>query len=212
MIELEVFQNELAVEFHDIETDLWLINGTSCYTEAAEQAKENIFQRAVKKIKELFQKVKDKITEFIQDREFKKLEKQLQENPELAKKTVKMPDYDKLHKLNKDTANKMTDKNCDPEKEMAKYKKQRNILLGAGAAVTISLGVALMKIKKLKGQCDESIKSLSKAVDELEIANREYDRLERVSEGNKKVLISYLNSKLRKIKTLLRKIKNLPKW
>lgn len=150
MITLESFQNEIDVEFHDIMTDLWLINGTSCYTEAAEQAKENIFQRAIKKIKELFQKVKDKITEFLQSKKLKKVEKQLQENPELAKKTVKIPDYDKLHKLNLDTANRMTDKNCDPEKEMAKYKKQRNVILGAGALVTISLGTALVKLKKSK--------------------------------------------------------------
>ena len=120
-----------------------------------------------------------------------------------------MPDYDKLHKLNKDTVNRMTDKNCDPEKEMAKYKKQRNILLGAGAAVTISLGVALMKIKNLKGQCDESIKSLSKAVDELEIANRKYDQLERVSEGNKKGFSQLLELEAEKNKKLTEKNKKL---
>ena len=170
MIELEVFQNELAVEFHDIETDLWLIKGTPCYTEAAQEAQGNILQRAIKKTKELIQKTKDKVKQFLQDRKFKKMEEAVNKDPNLKNKKVKVPDYDKLHKLNADTLDRLTDKNCDVEKEMAKYKKQRNILLGAGAVATVGIGYLISRCKRFSKDLDY----MHDYVDDLKLDNESY--------------------------------------
>ena len=124
MIALESFKNEINAEFYDIEMELCLIQGTSVYTEAAAEAKKNIFQRAIEMIQGLIQKVKDKVQEVIQNHKLKKIQEAIEQNPELANKKIKVPDYDKLHKLNADTLDRLSDKNCDVEKEMAKYKKQ----------------------------------------------------------------------------------------
>ena len=110
-----------------------------------------------------------------------------------------MPDYEKLHKLNRDTVHRMTDKNCDPEKEMAKYKKQRNILLGASAAVTISLGTIVALLKKQNNALNSESKLYESLLNDLgddynKLSNNNgFDKLQhRIDNANEQ---SYRNGK-----------------
>lgn len=139
---------------------------------------KSIFQKIMDKLKDIIDKVKKKITDFINSTVFKKkvkeLETTLDENPELKNVKVKIPDYEKVHKLNNDTLI-ILDKSNDTEKLMEKYRKQRNKLLGALTVTVVTAGAALVFLKKYSDKkiavLDEALKKSNKIVHKLNDEN-----------------------------------------
>ena len=87
----------------------------------------------------------------------KSAEAAAKENPALLKGKVKVKDYEKLDKLNQKTQAEL--KKCKTTAQvnnvMDKYRKQRNIILGAGAVAVVTLGTLFVYSKK-KGKQNEA--------------------------------------------------------
>lgn len=178
-LETEIFWDRMNLEFFiDSNYD------DGYYTESV----KDVFSKAadfingiIKKIKEAFTKFKIKLSEIFTNKKLEnkidELEKAMKERPELKEQKVTMPDYDQLEKLRDDiradiqkemkqpmNININPDKSYALEKKMKKYKKQRNIILGATAAVTITLGAALVYLKSSK---DKIVGKMAKEHEEV---------------------------------------------
>ena len=211
------------------------------YTESV----QDIFQKAVdfisgiiKRIKESFNKFKTKIAEIFTNKKLEdkinELEQAMKENPQLKDEKVSMPDYEQLEKLRNDIRSDIqkemsrpTNININPDKsyaleqKMKKYKKQRNKILAASAAVTITLGAALVYLKSSKDKivdkmtkeheetintleerikdCEDQAKNAKDALgDQIKINERLNDKVKKQGEEIKKNrnIIGGLNHKL----------------
>lgn len=174
------------------------LNGSDLYFTEAE--KDSFMKSAVDKIKKAFETFRKKISEFFGSKKYKDTEAAakdaIKEDPSLGKKTTKMTDYDALHKLGKETIDELKKPGADVEKLMAKYKKQRNAILGAGAAVVVSLTGLLSHVttkhkkkeKELATLLEESSEALAQAADKnvsLDIENNELrDKNELLDDSN----------------------------
>lgn len=99
------------------------------------------------KVSNIFKAAKDKIINMVNERRVKttvsKYEELVKEHPELANEKITIPDNEKLVELGEETMQELGKPNCDVEKTIQKYKKQRNVLLGIGAGITVTLGTAI---------------------------------------------------------------------
>jgi hypothetical protein len=149
--ELNIAQMELKQQFVLMEaaSDIDSLSG-NYYTEEGGGKKTNFFTKIISKIKEIFEKFKKSITEFFSSKETKDAvsgtQKAMQANPELKKKKISFPPIDKLSKANEEAAKKIQNAKTPEEAQqiVADYNKKTNILLGAGAAVTVTLGAVAL--------------------------------------------------------------------
>ena len=134
-------------------------------------------------------KMIQKIIDFIQSKVFKtkinKAEEAINNNPSLKNTKVKIKDYDKLDKLNQKVKKELP-KSKDPEALMGKYRKQRNVILAASAAVAVTLGGLLLWTKKtnaeslnaMSTECTKNLNSLRKVLEtkQADLVRVTYDR------------------------------------
>lgn len=199
--EFDIMIKEAEIEFNEIRADLIV----SPYMESADfffesEGDGNFFTRMIEKIGTLINNIKEKIISFFKkdttEKTVKEIEDVAKENPELLNAAVSIRDYHALYSLNEMTQKKLMDEKCEVEKTMKKYRKQRNIILAAGAAVTISLGAALVIVTKKKDEKISSLENLYKSVKrKLHIKEQKYEDL-------KQDHISYKNKAEDKIKSL----------
>ena len=133
----------------------------------------NFIDTIISKVKEIIQKIKEKIQSFFAEKSTKETINQVQEkakkNPELLKKKVDVIDYDKLNKLNMEMQAELSRGNGNLKEKMEKYRKQRNAVIAAGAVTTVTLGTLLAiitkkkndKISELNGQLNKTTKNLN---------------------------------------------------
>lgn len=199
--EFDIMIKEAEIGFNEIQADLIV----SPYMESSDfffesEAEGNFFTRMIEKIGTLINNIKEKIISFFKkdttEKTVKEIEDVAKENPAFLRTHVTMADYNALYDLSERTQKQLMNEKCDVEKTMKKYRKQRNIILAAGAAVTISLGAALVIVTKKKDEKISSLEKLYKSVKrKLQIKEQEYEDL-------KQDHIGYKNKAEDKIKSL----------
>lgn len=119
----------------------------------------DVIDNISKSIKDLFSNIGKKKT-------LDKAEDAIRKNPELKNKKVKVKDYSKVHVLSKKTQQQI--KNAKSKEEvdriMADYKKKRNGLIGAGAALAVVTVGTLIAIGR-RGQ-NKTVSSLNEVKEE----------------------------------------------
>ena len=163
------------------------------YEESGESKKQNIFERAIKYVRDLIKKIKDKISEKFSDANVKKQQEKLKmeilSDPSNKNRKVKVRVNDKVYALDKKALGDLT--KCktkeEVEKYMSDYKKKREKLV-AGSIVAVSaataIGILGSKLHKTHKQLDglqeeyeRSIKTLSDNAKEISKLNNDNDEL-----------------------------------
>lgn len=160
----DLFEHEVACDMAYVESAIAtakyeMLSDPEVFMEAG--ASGNIFQKLIVKVKEIVEKAINTIRQFFSSKQvesnIKKAEEVAKANPGLLKKKVKVKDYEKLDKINKKARADL--KKCKTKAQvddvMEKYQKQRNIAIGAGAVVAITLGACLVFSRK-KGKQNEA--------------------------------------------------------
>lgn len=193
--------NTIDILFESANDDFYI--GTYCddayFTEAE---KEGFIKSGLDKIKKAFEVLCQKIKDFFTSKKYKDTEEDgknaIKKDPSLGKKTTKMPNYDKLHKLGEDTIKELNYKGSNPKKIMAKYKKQRDAILGAGAAVVVSLTALLAntksKAKKRQNHLQTEINRLNQYNEEIKNKVHDLENENRDLEFDNTELKADLNS------------------
>ena len=163
------------------------------YYEESGDNKENIFEKAIRHVRVLIRKIKDKIAEKFSDEKVKKQQEKIKmeiiSDPTKKNKKVKVRVNDKVYALDKKALDDLT--KCktkeEVEKYMADYKKKREKLV-AGSIVAVSaataIGILGSKLHKTHKQLDglqeeyeRSIKTLSDNAKEISKLNNDNDEL-----------------------------------
>lgn len=195
MLNIDLIQAELEIGFLESAALSTFID-SDVFMESSSDS-TSVFDKMIEKVKTVIKKVKSSITEFLTsktvDKQLNDLKEKINEDPSLKNQTATMVDYDKLDKLNTSTLKEL-EKTDDPEAVITKYRKQRNVILAASAAVTVTLGTALVMITKNKN------KRINKLDDQLKQAESSLTKLKHryVRVKNKAVLLSNENEKLNK--------------
>ena len=151
------------------------------YYEESGDSKENIFKKAIRHVRDLIRKIKDKIAEKFSDEKVKKqqekIKMEIMSDPTKKNKKVKVRVNDKVYALDKKALDDLT--KCktkeEVEKYMADYKKKREKLV-AGSIVVVSAATAIgilgsklhkthKQLDELQGEYEKSIKALEKKTD-----------------------------------------------
>ena len=151
------------------------------YYEESGDSKENIFEKAIRYVRDLIRKIKDKIAEKFSDEKVKKqqekIKMEIMSDPTKKNKKVKVRVNDKVYALDKKALDDLT--KCktkeEVEKYMADYKKKREKLV-AGSIVVVSAATAIgilgsklhkthKQLDELQGEYEKSIKALEKKTD-----------------------------------------------
>ena len=161
----------------------------------------------IEKIKKFFSNAKDAITNFFTrkniDDKLDKIETAIKENPELGKQQISIPNYDDMHELYKKTISDLEGKVEDTEKTMAKYRKQRNTIMKAGAVTTVTLAAGIgivrhigkkkqkeleFKNKELQAQCMKDKKEIEDL--EQEVADQRMENTKKAEqiESQKRII------------------------
>ena len=185
------------------------------YYEESGNNKENFFEKAIRYVRDLIKKVKDKIAEKFSDanvkRQQEKLKMEILSDPNKKNKKVKVRVNDKVYDLDKKALGDLT--KCktkeEVEKYMSDYKKKREKLV-AGSIVAVSAATAIgilgsklhkthKQLDELQGEYEKSIKTISnlngkisdmKKLDRLQtaITKKQGDRINDLENRNKKIL------------------------
>ena len=178
------------------------------YYEESGNNKENFFEKAIRYVRDLIKKVKDKIAEKFSDanvkRQQEKLKMEILSDPNKKNKKVKVRVNDKVYDLDKKALGDLT--KCktkeEVEKYMSDYKKKREKLV-AGSIVAVSAATAIgilgsklhkthKQLDELQGEYEKSIKTISdmKKLDRLQtaITKKQGDRINDLENRNKKNL------------------------
>lgn len=142
------------------------------------------FDQAIKKIKKIVSDVREKLSNLLSTAavqlRIKQAENAIKEDPTLAKVETKMVDYEKLDKLNQETAAQLekTKDSKETEKLMKKYRSQRNKILAVSSAITITLAGALIFITKNKNKKIQGLEAnLAKSEKRLLGLKNRYEKL-----------------------------------
>ena len=141
---------EMAIEENKFERDAFLFS-TDIYqegylTEAANSTGDSVFKRLIDSVKELIQKLKQKMTTWFQSTATKKkidnIKKVTDENSELKNQKINVKNNNELVKFQNDTLRKLSTSQ-NPDKDMEEYdrgkvKIAKRIAIGAGVAITIA--------------------------------------------------------------------------
>ena len=143
----EIKKLELSNEIAFMECELSL--KIDSYDIVIESQRDSFFVNAFKKLEETVEKVIDAIRNFVNSKVFKNKINALNDfarrNPEFGVRSIKIPDYKKLKKLNKETITKLI-KSKFPDEELEKYKKAlKAIFIGGGITVGINLCANVIK-------------------------------------------------------------------
>lgn len=158
----EVCERETEISFMEMTQEIDLRSRLYMINEVGGIA--SLVDSIIQKIKEIFDNIKSRIQEYFTGEEYdksvSKLESILKKNPLARDKKVKVKETGKLRGLFRETVDKIRRaKNADEiEDAMNKYKKQRNILLAAGAGILITGSALLIMARK---HSKDEIKNLS---------------------------------------------------
>lgn len=176
-IDLMEFNKDMAL-MEDVDY-IALIEGD--YYRESGDSKENIFEKAIRHVRDLIRKIKDKIAEKFSDEKVKKQQEKIKmkimSDPTKKNKKVKVRVNDKVYALDKKALDDLT--KCktkeEVEKYMADYRKKREKLV-AGSIVVVSAATAIgilgsklhkthKQLDELQGEYEKSIKALEKKTD-----------------------------------------------
>jgi hypothetical protein len=160
----DILQKQTDLDFLCLEhaIDNGLLKEEISYFEDGSENGDSIFDTIIKKLTEIFNRIKDGITAIFSKKEtentIKNVNEAMKKDPSLKNKKVTLKDHSKEKALDQ----KMM-KEVDETKSIAQlavkmenYRKQRNKAIAIGAVVTTTLGVvAYNVIKKKDGQISE---------------------------------------------------------
>lgn len=185
---MTIFQKSIEIDLMEFNKDMTLMEDADYiaviegdYYEESGASKENIFEKAIRHVRNLIRKIKDKIAEKFSGEKVKKqqekIKMEIMSDPTKKNKKVKVRVNDKVYALDKKALDDLT--KCktkeEVEKYMADYKKKREKLV-AGSIVVVSVATAIgilgSKLHKTHKQLDELEK---KYTDSVTFLNREKD-------------------------------------
>lgn len=208
------FQKAIEIDLMEFNKDMALMEDADYiafiegdYYEESGDSKENIFEKAIRHVRDLMRKIKDKIAEKFSDEKVKKqqekIKMEIMSDPTKKNKKVKVRVNDKVYALDKKALDDLT--KCktkeEVEKYMADYKKKREKLV-AGSIVVVSaataIGILGSKLHKSNKQLDELEKKYTDSVTFLNKEKNVNKSLKRtLSDTNRKLNESEALSKQR---------------
>ena len=208
------FQKAIEIDLMEFNKDMVLMEDADYialiegdYYEESGASKENIFEKAIRHVRDLIRKIKDKIAEKFSDEKVKKqqdkIKMEILSDPNKKNKKVKVRVNDKVYALDKKALDDLT--KCktkeEVEKYMADYRKKREKLV-AGSIVVVSAATAIgilgsklhkthKQLDELQGEYEKSIKALEKKTDEVNSLkkHRKLDAEELTSERKQNELL-----------------------
>lgn len=178
------FQKVIEIDLMEFTKDMSLMEDADYiafiegdyYEESGDTKKQNIFEKAIKYVRDLIRKIKDKLSEKFSEANVKKQQEKLKmeilSDPNKKNKKVKVRINDKVYALDKKALGDLTKcKTKDQvEKYMKDYKKKREKLV-AGSIVAVSaataIGILGSKLHKTHKQLDELQKGYEKSIKTL---------------------------------------------
>ena len=151
---LEVCMREADIAYLELAQEIDLRSRLSVITESEKSGIGGLVDTIIKKIKEIFDNVKRRIEEYFAGENYEKsvnqLEANLRKNPMARDKKIKVKETGKVRSLFRETVEKIRKaKNVDEiEDAMNNYKKQRDILLAAGAGIVVTGAALLVMARK----------------------------------------------------------------
>lgn len=153
MNDFKTLDMEIDIMFSEMVLHNTFYANSELFTESSDEKVESFFDKFITRAKEIVDSIRNKISDIFNKKQtddvIKKAETAIEANQKLGNTKVKIPDYDKLNKLNADVRKEL-DKTDNPEAVMKKYRLQRNKLLAASAFITVSLSTALYMLTKNK--------------------------------------------------------------
>lgn len=205
------FQKALEIDLMEFTRDISLMEDVDYiafiegdyYEESGDSKKPNIFEKAIKYVRDLIKKIKDKLSEKFSEANVKKQQEKLKmeilSDPNKKNKKVKVRVNDKVYALDKKALGDLTKcKTKDQvEKYMKDYKKKREKLV-AGSIVAVSattaIGILGSKLHKTHKQLDELQGEYEKSIERIKEETWRVDNLKdqiammnRINEKQKKV-------------------------
>lgn len=161
------------------ETDVLFSESTLSYLlEAGPEVKQSALSKMIAKVKELLEKLKRFIQETILNKKMKEVDNAAKKNPKLAEKEVKIPDMDKILKVEEEFAKDLSNAKTvnDVEKAKQKRKKARKIAVVATITITVASALVYMRgVSKRASKLHETYNHVMDVCDaKLEMINEEY--------------------------------------
>lgn len=161
------------------ETDVLFSESTLTYLlEAGPEVQKSALSKMISKVKELLEKLKRFIQETILNKKMKEVDNAAKKNPKLAEKEVKIPDMDKILKVEEEFAKDLSNAKTvnDVEKAKQKRKKARNIAVVATITITVASALVYMRgVSKRARKLHETYNHAMDVCDaKLEMITEEY--------------------------------------
>ena len=146
------------------------------YEESGDSRKPNIFEKAIKYVRDLIKKIKDKLSEKFSEANVKKQQEKLKmeilSDPNKKNKKVKVRVNDKVYALDKRALSDLT--KCKTKKDVEKYmteweQKRKKLVAGSIVAVSAATAIGILgsKLHKTHKQLDELQKGYEKSIKTL---------------------------------------------
>lgn len=130
------------------ETDVLFSESTLSYLlEAGPEVKQSALSKMIAKVKELLEKLKRFIQETILNKKMKEVDNAAKKNPKLAEKEVKIPDMDKILKVEEEFAKDLSNAKTVNDVEKAKQKRKKARKIAVVATITITVASALVYMR-----------------------------------------------------------------
>lgn len=170
----------------ECESCIELINDNydNVYYEESGDKQKGIIQTIIEKIGNAISTLAKKISEFFTGKKTESIESKIKNNPELAKETVEIMNYNELSRESQ-KALKEVDSAKDSESinnAKTKFNKKRAAIIGTATVVTVAAGVGIVKkISADNKSNDNELKKIKKEIDnkETEARKEKYSDLTR---------------------------------
>lgn len=130
------------------ETDVLFSESTLSYLlEAGPEVKQSALSKMIARVKELLEKLKRFIQETILNKKMKEVDNAAKKNPKLAEKEVKIPDMDKILKVEEEFAKDLSNAKTVNDVEKAKQKRKKARKIAVVATITITVASALVYMR-----------------------------------------------------------------
>ena len=130
------------------ENDVLFSESTLSYLlEAGPEVKQSALSKMIARVKELLEKLKRFIQETILNKKMKEVDNAAKKNPKLAEKEVKIPDMDKILKVEEEFAKDLSNAKTVNDVEKAKQKRKKARKIAVVATITITVASALVYMR-----------------------------------------------------------------
>lgn len=140
--------------------------------EASAPVQESFFRKILDGVEKLYQTIRQWLSDFFNrkatDNKINEIETIFKNNPSLKSEKVKVHNYKQMDEVRSITLRKIDEARSVEEvnKQMKKYKRQRNKILAVGAVITVTAGAVFYNFLKQKNNAIQDLQKSNKKLQE----------------------------------------------